>query len=54
MNWASITLVVIVFLNLGMNLALHGETRVQRMNFWSALLAANITMILYYYAGLFN
>lgn len=54
MNWASITLVVFVFLNLGIHLGLHGKTRVQKIDFWSALLSGAITMTLYYYAGVFN
>ena len=51
---ATIILLVIIVLNLGVVLAKHGEPQKGNYNFWSELIATIILMVLYYYAGLFD
>ncbi len=51
---ATIILLVINILELGIVLAKHGEPKEGNYNFWVELTAAIILMVLYYYAGLFD
>ena len=51
---ASIILLVLVFMELGMYLAKHGEDKTGKYNFWIGLLSVAIYLVLYYYAGLFD
>ena len=51
---ATIILLVIFILNLGIALAKHGEPKEGNYNFWTDLIAVIILIVLYYYAGLFN
>ncbi len=54
MSWAKYVLVSFLMLDLGVNLALHGQTRAGTYNFWVMLGATIITLTLYNYAGVFN
>lgn len=51
---ASSIILVLVFLNLGISLAQHGQYRLERHNFWLTLFSTIIQLVLYYYAGLFD
>lgn len=51
---ATIILLAMLFLNLGIHLAKHKEPREDRYNFWVALFAAAVQLALYYFAGLFD
>jgi hypothetical protein len=51
---ATIILLVIQILNLGITLAKNGEPKEGKYNFWARLLAVIILIVLYYYAGLFD
>lgn len=51
---ASIILLVLVFMELGMYLAKHGEYKTGKYNFWIGLLSVAIQLALFYYAGLFD
>lgn len=52
---ATIILLTLSAISLGMNLAKHGENKKEdKYNFWASLIASAITITLYYYAGLFD
>lgn len=51
---ATIILLAIMFIDLGIHIAKHGEYRNDRYNSWVALLATIIELVLFYYAGIFN
>lgn len=51
---ATIILLFLQALGLGAHLAKHGEKDDREYNFWNKLIAVCATLILYYYAGLFN
>lgn len=51
---ATIILLAIMCIGTGMELAKHGEYYEKRYSFWTKLCADAITLILYYYAGLFS
>ena len=51
---ATIILLFLEALGLGVHLAKHGEKNDSEYNFWTKLIAVCTTLILYYYAGLFN
>lgn len=52
---ATIILLVIMFLDLGYALAKHGEPKKNgKYNFWTRLVGVIITLVLYYYAGMFD
>lgn len=48
-----IIIIAIVLINLGIQLALHGEDYCGKHNFWSALLAAAIELFILYKGGFF-
>lgn len=51
---ATVILLVIQVLALGIALAKHGEPREGNYNFWTVLIEVIIAITLYYYAGLFD
>ena len=52
---ATIILLALNAMSLGMNLAKHGENKKEeKHNFWASLIATAIMITLYYYAGLFD
>ena len=51
---ATIILLTILFINLGIELANHGKPREGNYSFWAKLLAVIINLVLFYYAGLFD
>lgn len=51
---ATIVLLVLLVLDLGINLGKHGEPKGDEYNFWLSLLSVTIMLYLYYKAGLFN
>lgn len=51
---ATIILLALILVNLGIHLAKHGEPREDKYNFWLYLIATIIELVLYYYAGLFE
>jgi hypothetical protein len=51
---ATIVLLVLLVLDLGINLGKHGEPKSGEYNFWITLLSVAIMLYLYYKAGLFN
>ena len=51
---ASIILLILVFMELGMSLAKHGKYNTVKCNFWTGLISVAIQLALYYYAGLFD
>lgn len=51
---ATIVLLVLLVLDLGINLGKHGEPKGGEYNFWITLLSVAIMLYLYYKAGLFN
>lgn len=51
---ASIILLALAFMELGIHLAKHGEDRTGKYNFWIGLISAAIYLVLYYYAGVFD
>lgn len=51
---ATIILLTLQALGLGVHLAKHGEKDDSEYNFWIKLLAVGIMLTLYYCAGLFN
>ena len=51
---ATIIILVIMLITLGIHLAKHGQTREDHYNFWLYLFCAAIELVLYYYAGLFD
>lgn len=51
---ATIILLAIMFIDLGIHIARHGKYRDDKYNGWVALLAVIINLVLFYYAGLFN
>lgn len=50
----TIILLTLIVLNLGINLAKHGETKVCKYNFIVQLIADIVLCALYYGAGLFD
>ena len=54
MNWATITILVLLVMSLGINLGKHGESETRTYNFWSSLINFLIMFWLYYHAGIFN
>ena len=51
---ATIILLCILFIKLGIELANHGEPREGEYSFWKKLIAVIINLVLFYYAGLFD
>ena len=51
---ATIILLTLNVLGLGIVLAKHGEPKEGNYNFWTTLIVTIITITLYYYAGLFD
>lgn len=51
---ATIILLVLQILELGIALAKHGEPKEGDYNFWAELIAVLILIVLYYHAGLFD
>lgn len=51
---ASIILLVLAAMELGIYLAKHGEYKTEKYNFWIGLLSVAIYLVLYYYAGVFD
>ena len=51
---ASIILLFLLVMYLGINLTKHGEDKTGKFNFWNGLLAVTIYLVLYYYAGVFD
>ena len=51
---ATIILLCILFINLGIELANHGKPKEGKYSFWGKLIAVIINLILFYYAGLFD
>ena len=51
---ASCILLALVFLNLGIYLAKHGEPKTGKYNFGLQLISTAIELTLFYYAGLFD
>ena len=51
---ATIVLLVLLVLDLGINLGKHGEPKDGKYNFYTSLLCVAIILYLYYKAGLFN
>ena len=51
---ATIILLAILFINLGIELANHGKPRGGNYSFWGKLIAVIINLVLFYYAGLFD
>lgn len=51
---ATIILLVIMCIGLGVSLAKHGQEREETYNFWFTLFLCIIELVLYYYAGLFD
>lgn len=51
---ATIILLVLHVLDLGINLGKHGEPKKGNYNFWVSLICSAIIIYLYYKAGLFN
>ena len=49
---ATLILLTLQFLGLGLAMGFHGEER--KVNGWATLIAVIISLILYYYAGLFD
>ena len=53
--WASITILVLLAMELGMNLAKHGESKSkEKYNFWTNLLTVAFELWLFAKAGLFD
>jgi hypothetical protein len=50
------TIIILTFLvfNLGMEAQRHGEVKGGRHNFWISLFSTIITLVIYYFAGLFQ
>lgn len=51
---ASIIILVIFAINLGINLAKHGEPKDGKYNFWAEIISTFIMLSLLYYAGTFD
>lgn len=51
---ATIILLAILFINLGIELANHGKPVERDYSFWKKLIAVIINLLLFYYAGLFD
>ena len=51
---ATLILICLMAIGLGMALAKHGEPKKERWNFWVQFIATIIEVILFYYAGLFD
>ena len=54
MNIWSIVVIVLYTLNLGVDLAKHGQQRTGEYNFWVSLLAFGIIMFCLYMGGFFK
>ena len=51
---ATIIIIILLAIDLGMSLAKHGEPKTGKYSFWVTLLAVAIQAYLYYAAGLFD
>ena len=51
---ATIILLALELISLGIHLAKHGEPRTDEYNFWHQLIAFIIVIVLLYFAGVFN
>lgn len=51
---ATLILLALQFFSLGISLGKHGREKEGKENFWNALIAIVINIVLYYYAGLFD
>ncbi len=51
---ATLILICLLAMGLGMAVVKHGEPKKDKWNFWSQLFATIIEVILFYYAGLFD
>lgn len=51
---ATIIILCLMAVGLGIDAAKHGESRKGNINFWITLFADILNLILYYYAGLFD
>lgn len=51
---ASIILLFLLAMYLGISLDKHGEDKTGKFNFWTSLFSAAIYLVLYYYAGIFD
>jgi uncharacterized membrane protein HdeD (DUF308 family) len=54
MNWAQITILVIVGVSLLLGAYQHGKEKTGTHNFWTTFISVVITLFLYYHAGLFD
>lgn len=50
MNGWFLALIILNVLNIGINMAKHGESKNEKFNFWSALIGAAISTFLVYMA----
>lgn len=53
-GWPQITLLAILALNLGINLARHGERKNEKYNFFIALFGIGLDLFLLYMGGFFR
>lgn len=51
---ATIILLALELISLGIHLAKHGEPREGKYNFWYQLIAFIVVLVLLYFAGVFN
>ena len=51
---ATIVLISMMLIQLGINIGKHGEKKDSEYNWWATLIAMVIELVLYYFAGLFN
>lgn len=54
MGWPQITIIVLVALSVGINLALHGKPRTGTHSVWVGLFGAALTVVPLYYGGFFT
>ena len=51
---ATIIIIALMFIDLGVNMAKQNERKNDRYNWWCTLIAIVIELVLFYFAGLFN
>lgn len=54
MIFCKVTIIVLMAMSVGMHLAMHGERRDDKYNFWTSLIGAGINLLLLWGAGFFN
>jgi len=52
--WPQVTVLVLMLIGLGINMAEHGEEKTEKKNFWVRLLSAGLTFWLLYVGGFFS